>query len=279
APTVALETRLRDAEGKLQIADSTQDLADVSAERSASIMPDEQYTGLDLAPVPPAAAVDSASAAEETSVSAPLPLQPGLEEQPVLVDAASLLLAPTLDVDAEYDAQYGLPVAAAPPEAFDDSASADEGEVIELLALADQALAEDRLLFPEQSSAFFYLQRVLEMQPDNEDAQAGISRIALRYVELARAALRDAAYDRAVLYVERGSRIARDDAALRAVDGEISQALAAIEAAEAAEAAAAAQAAAERERMIAASKAKANLEPEEPKLSSLELLMRDLNGL
>ena len=210
------------------------------------------------------------------AVSAPPPPQPGLEEQPLLVDAASLLLAATLDNDAGHDAQRGPPIAAAPPEVFDESASAHAAEVTELLALADEALAENRLLFPEQRSAFSYLQQVLEMQPENRDAQARVSRIALRYVELARAALRDAAYDRAVLYLERGWRIAPDDPALRAVDGEISQALAAAEAAKAAKAA---EAAAERQRIIAASRARAKVEPEEPKLSSLEMLLRDVNGL
>ena len=223
-------------------------------------------------------ALEQGSAAEDLDVLAQPSLDPYPAEQLLLVDASSLSPATRLDADSVTVARGRAPVATASMQVFDEATLVETAVVMDLLTLADRALAENRLLLPKDDSAYLHLQRVLEIQPDNHNARAGMQRIAQRYATLARAALRSEAYDRAALYVERGRRVVSDHADIRAVDAEISQALAGIELAEAAKAAAAAEAA-ERERMIAASEANADLEPEEPKLSSLEMLMRDLDGL
>ncbi len=281
-PTVVPEIGAADSDDGVQNVGSTPDLTGGPAESSASTESDGQHPGLDRAPIPPAAAVTSTvdlepgSAAEDSDIVAEPPLEPYLAEQLLLVDAASLPSAARRDADSEYVMGDGAPVATVPMEAFDDATLVETALVMDLLTLADRALAENRLLLPKDDSAYLYLQRVLQIQPDSLDARAGMQRIAQRYATLARAALHSEDYDRASLYVERGRRTVPDHADIRAVDGEISQALAAIEAAEAA---AVAAAAAQRQRMLAASKANADLEPEEPKLSSLEMLMRDVNGL
>ena len=270
------------ADDGLQIAVGAPNLTRDPDEGSVSTPSDDRLSGPDRAPIRPDAVVTSAAvlgpggAEEDLDIVSRPPVGPYPAVQSLLVDAASLPPAAKLDAGTANVTGAGVPVAAAPMEAFDEATLVETALVMDLLTLADRALAENRLLLPKDDNAYLYLQRVLEIQPDNLDAQAGMQQIAQRYATLARAALRTQAYERAALYVERGRRIVPDHLDIRAVDGEISQTLAAIEVAEAAEAAAAA---AERERVMAASQANADLEPAEPKLSSLEMLMRDIDGL
>ena len=66
-----------------------------------------------------------------------------------------------------------------------------------LLEAAEADLAQTRLMLPQDDNAWEKYQRVLAIQPANEDALAGIRQIAGRYVELADAALAAGELERA----------------------------------------------------------------------------------
>ena len=61
----------------------------------------------------------------------------------------------------------------------------EDGTVDRLLEAAEQAIAEDRLLFPEAGSAFALYQEVLTLKPDHAAARRGLEKIVERYVQLA----------------------------------------------------------------------------------------------
>ena len=63
-----------------------------------------------------------------------------------------------------------------------------------LLDLADQAIAEDHLTYPEEGSAFQLYNHILQLDPDQEDAQRGLERIVERYIALAMQALQRGQY-------------------------------------------------------------------------------------
>lgn len=72
------------------------------------------------------------------------------------------------------------------------------------LALAEQGIADKRLLLPEGDSAVHYFRQVLGWSPDNAEALAGLNRVALRYRELAGSAYRRSDFSGALAMIERG---------------------------------------------------------------------------
>lgn len=107
------------------------------------------------------------------------------------------------------------PVAAQPPAAADPghpaggpspdaSAAAAGQELLALLDLADADLKADRLSAPRGENALERYQAVLDRDPGNERARAGIDAVAARYAELARGSLGRGELDRAERYIERG---------------------------------------------------------------------------
>ena len=70
-------------------------------------------------------------------------------------------------------------------------------EISRLLDLAQQRFRDDRLMTPARDSAAHYYRRVLQSDPNNESARAGLERIGERYVVLIRGALDDEALSRA----------------------------------------------------------------------------------
>ncbi|MEZ5446596.1 MAG: serine/threonine-protein kinase [Gammaproteobacteria bacterium] len=107
------------------------------------------------------------------------------------------------------------PVAAQPPAAADTgqsaggpspdaSAAAAGQELSALLDLADADLKADRLSAPRGANALARYQAVLDRDPGNERAQAGIDAVAGRYAGLARGSLGRGELDRAERYIERG---------------------------------------------------------------------------
>ena len=72
------------------------------------------------------------------------------------------------------------------------------------LALAEQSIADKRLLLPEGDSAVHYFRQVLGWSPDNAEALAGLNRVALRYRELAGSAYRRSDFPGALAMIERG---------------------------------------------------------------------------
>src|SRR5690606_11921330 len=75
------------------------------------------------------------------------------------------------------------------------------------LALADQRLAEDQLLYPEEDGAVYYYRQVLGWAPDNERAQQGLQRVVERYVQMSEGAYRRQQYGQALQMVERALEV------------------------------------------------------------------------
>ena len=87
----------------------------------------------------------------------------------------------------------------------------------DLIALAEAALGEDRLMIPKQNNAYSYYQQVLALEPGNADALSGLDKIVGRYIELARYAIQRQDKVRAKRYVERGLRVRPRDERLLAL--------------------------------------------------------------
>lgn len=77
----------------------------------------------------------------------------------------------------------------------------------DILYSAKQAFADNRLQLPRGNNAYDRYQEVLELDPGNEVALAGIQEIAVRYVSLADAALALGQYDNAEALLIRAMRI------------------------------------------------------------------------
>ena len=88
----------------------------------------------------------------------------------------------------------------------------------ELLLLAQQALDEYRLTTPMDNNAYYYYHSILEDDPDNEEALAGVRRIASIYASLAEKEIDRFHYNKARTYIERGLAIAPDNTRLRALE-------------------------------------------------------------
>ncbi|MCY1342625.1 Serine/threonine-protein kinase PknD [compost metagenome] len=97
----------------------------------------------------------------------------------------------------------------------DDNARAGDGlqrvlvaRVANALALGGQRLAEDRLLEPEQDSAVFYYQQALSWAPGNEQALAGLEKVAQRFIDLSEEAYGQREFALALEYIETGLQVA-----------------------------------------------------------------------
>jgi serine/threonine-protein kinase PpkA len=82
-----------------------------------------------------------------------------------------------------------------------------EANIGHLLARASMALKEYRLTTPKNDNAYYYYQRVLELQPNHEGALQGITRIANAYADLAESKLDQFEYEAAKQYLHRGLTI------------------------------------------------------------------------
>jgi tetratricopeptide (TPR) repeat protein len=77
----------------------------------------------------------------------------------------------------------------------------------DILYAAKQAFADNRLQVPRNNNAYDRYQEVLELDPGNEVALAGIQEIAVRYVALGNAAMALGQYDNAEALLVRAMRI------------------------------------------------------------------------
>jgi len=89
-----------------------------------------------------------------------------------------------------------------------------------LLARADAALAKQRLRTPPNDNAFFYYQKVLELDPGNELAKNGFAKIARRYAWLAEAHIAKYEYTEARRYITLGLEVQPTDPKLLALKEE-----------------------------------------------------------
>ena len=64
--------------------------------------------------------------------------------------------------------------------------AAKQRRIDALLMRAEWALGRDRLMTPESDSAYGLFQRVLRIEPDNQQARSGLQQVSIRYIQLAR---------------------------------------------------------------------------------------------
>jgi tetratricopeptide (TPR) repeat protein len=80
-------------------------------------------------------------------------------------------------------------------------------EVDRLFSLAYQRMDSLRLSYPKGDSALKYFRDILELEPNNIAAQAGIRQIVRWYINKADAALGQGDMERAKRYIQRGRSI------------------------------------------------------------------------
>ncbi len=85
-----------------------------------------------------------------------------------------------------------------------------EQQIAGLLSQAEELLEANRLMIPEDQNAYMKYQAVLELDPNNQAAAAGIRRIAERYGELAREALDQDRVATAANHLDRAAQLAPD---------------------------------------------------------------------
>ena len=100
-----------------------------------------------------------------------------------------------------------------------------EARVARFLALAEQSIADKRLLLPEEDSAVYYYQQVLGWAPGNADALAGLNRVALEYRDLASGAYKRGDFPGALAMIERGLQVEPGNSELMRMHGEHEQLL------------------------------------------------------
>jgi hypothetical protein len=98
-------------------------------------------------------------------------------------------------------AQAGAPAPDAVALRLDDERTIQREDY---LRRAQQALDDYRLTTPERDNAYFYYRSILQDDPDNAAARAGIARIGDSYAELTRRELDQFHYRAARTYLERG---------------------------------------------------------------------------
>ena len=90
----------------------------------------------------------------------------------------------------------------------------------EILSKAEQAFQEQRLSSPPGDSAWFYYNKVLAIDPDNEKALRGLNNIADEYAVLVESELKKFHYNRAKFLLYRGLEIQPDNERLIALKKE-----------------------------------------------------------
>ncbi len=89
-----------------------------------------------------------------------------------------------------------------------------QAEIERLLAEAQQQMDNRRISAPASGNALSTYRHVLELQPENPVALAGIQRIAAYYQNVAEQSLRQGQLDESLAYLGRGLRAAPNDQAL-----------------------------------------------------------------
>lgn len=108
----------------------------------------------------------------------------------------------------------GGPPVEVPPEP---TPAYDEDALYALLDAADAALADDRLLTPEQDSAYRYFREALAIAPDHPLARRGFERIVESYLALAGRAIERERWASARSMLDRASTVSGDHPGIAAM--------------------------------------------------------------
>ncbi len=133
--------------------------------------------------------------------------------------AAGQLIEPPGD-SAEHHFRQALLLDAAQAQALDGLQRVLEVRIQGHLQQAEQAIADKRLLLPEEGSAVFHYRQILALQADEPRALAGLRQTAGLYREMAEAAYRNGNFPAALAMIERGLQVQADDAELLAMHAE-----------------------------------------------------------
>lgn len=95
-----------------------------------------------------------------------------------------------------------------------------EARIARFLRLAEQSIADKRLLLPEEDSAVYYYRQILGWSPDNAEALAGIGRVAQLYRDMAAAAYRRGDFPAALAMIQRGLEVEPQNVVLQRMRGE-----------------------------------------------------------
>jgi hypothetical protein len=96
-------------------------------------------------------------------------------------------------------------------------------KISNLLKVAEVAIDNYQLTTPSDTSAYFYYQEILKLDPDNQAAQQGLDNIAELYYRLAKNAVDDWNYDRAKQLVSAGLSVRPNETRLLNLKTELSQ--------------------------------------------------------
>jgi len=91
------------------------------------------------------------------------------------------------------------------------TSSQDSKRIKEYLSKANLALKDFRLILPKNNNAYYFYHRVLDIDPNHEDAINGFKKIANAYADLAEGELNRFNYTRANRYIHKGLRIQPDN--------------------------------------------------------------------
>ena len=86
--------------------------------------------------------------------------------------------------------------------------------------MSDAALAQGKLRTPPNENAFYYYEKVLELEPANRQAKRGFRAIAGKYARLAEAHITNYEYNDAQRYITLGLEVQPDDDRLLALKDE-----------------------------------------------------------
>ncbi|MDZ7734823.1 MAG: hypothetical protein U5P41_00700 [Gammaproteobacteria bacterium] len=110
-----------------------------------------------------------------------------------------------------------------PDAAFSDAGPNREEVIRALTWLGKQSLEEYKLTYPPKDNAYYYFNKLLEIDPGNETARTGISNIADRYAILAEQSLARNETGKTATYVNLGLRIDRDNRTLLSLQSILEQ--------------------------------------------------------
>lgn len=123
------------------------------------------------------------------------------------------LVAPAQD-SAEYYFNQVLAQDAGNAGAQDGLRRVLEVRIADSLARAEQSIADQRLLQPEGDNAVYHYRQVLDWAPGNEQALAGLQRVALLYRDHANAAYRRGNFPGALAMIDSGLQVEPQSAEL-----------------------------------------------------------------
>lgn len=141
-------------------------------------------------------------------IKAPAPRAAGASTQTVLSTAPDQI--PVID---QIQSQ---PVGSVAPQ---QEAPALEEVLNALIWLGDQSLKEFKLTYPPQDNAYYYYGRLLELDPGNQTAIAGILEIAEQYAVLAEEAMIKNDIEKMTSYIDIGLKINPDNRSLLSLKG------------------------------------------------------------